>query len=265
MSSGVDDCVLTRTDEGLSASLKGMGPFGGLHGGVVSGLLVGEGEIAARKAGMGPLVSAHVYLLRPAPREGLATALRDVKSGKRLALWENELFAGGKLQAKASLCFLGEAAVAGLLEVPQVPAFDPAALPLWVFTPSGPSPFPEGTRGYLDAVEIRDDGAGTKWLRSTTPIFAEPAPCATALSFADFATLFWVRDLQTLPPLGGWPNADISVHLARPPKGEWIGVKPRSDWYNSGAGVTETEIYDVYGRIGRVCQAVALSPAGPFI
>jgi len=46
---------------------QSMGPFGGMHGGAVSGLLTGELETLAGKAGHGAAISAAVYLLRPAP------------------------------------------------------------------------------------------------------------------------------------------------------------------------------------------------------
>jgi len=92
-------------------------------------------------------------------------------------------------------------------------------------------------------------------------LFSTPTPCASTISFADFSTLFSVVTAGTRPDAGGWPNADLSVHLARLPEGPWVGLRTRSDWFSDGRGVTEAEIWDVHGRIGRSTQAVVLTSA----
>src|ERR1700722_259265 len=47
------------------------GPFGGLHGGAVSGLIVARFEAEARRQGARIALSASVLLLRPAPMSPL--------------------------------------------------------------------------------------------------------------------------------------------------------------------------------------------------
>lgn len=234
-----------------------MGPFGGLHGGAVSGLLAGELEARAAEEGLGQPVSATVYLIRPAPLAPLRTEPHVVRQGGRLSVLENSLSAGDKLQAKASVCFLKPVPVSGMAHTPET-ASDPSRLPAW----RRHTRFDHAT--LLDAVEVRDeahgDGRHTRWLRFVRPLLHAATPFADTLAIADFSTLFTAVD-DTMPGrLAGWPNADLSLHLARLPQGDWIGLTSRSDWYANGMGVTETEIRDAYGPVGRSCQSVVLLP-----
>lgn len=256
--------IFTRQGESWSPAPQCMGPFGGMHGGAVSGLLTGELEMMAANAGHGPAISANIYLLRPAPSTLVETRPLAVREGARVAVYENELWADAKLQAKASMCFLKALPVAqAIAAIPDAitgapagePLLDPSELGEWDF-PRVPS-----AQSYLNTIDVRDDGRGTIWIRAKQPLFSSLTPCASTISFADFSTLFSVVATGTRPKAGGWPNADLSVHLARLPDGPWIGLRIRSDWFADGRGVTEAEIWDVHGRIGRSTQAVVLAPA----
>ncbi len=59
-------------------------------------------------------------------------------------------------------------------------------------------------------------------------------------------------------------NPDLTVHLARPPTGEWIGMVSHSrygtDTVSSGAGFAESELYDADGRVGRSIQSLFVEP-----
>ena len=256
--------VFTRQDGQWLPAPQSMGPFGGMHGGAVSGLLTGEMEIIAARAGHGPAASAAVYLLRPAPSSLVETRPVAVREGRRVGVYENELWANGKLQAKASMCFVKGVPtgsdITGISHAlhgntPDAPRLDPAGLPDWPF-PRQPM-----AASFLNAVDVREDGDGTIWIRATRPLVEEATPFASTISFADFSTLFSVVATGDRPNAGGWPNADLSMHLSRLPVGPWVGIKTRSDWFPDGRGMTESEIHDVYGRIGRSTQAVVLAPA----
>ena len=105
--------------------------------------------------------------------------------------------------------------------------------------------------GFLDLVDIRDtrhdDGTRAKWFKLARPFHAAQTPFSDAMAVADVSTLFTVTDAGERPNSGGWPNADLSLHLARAPIGAWIGVAQRGFWQG-----------DVHGRIGRSCQSVVL-------
>eukprot|EP00435_Cladocopium_sp_Y103_P077838 s1_g1577.t1 len=241
MNAPTSSAVFTPENGKWRPAPQSMGPFGGMHGGAVSGLLTGELEKLAKDAGHGPAISATVYLVRPAPATLVETRPVAVREGGRVAVFENELWANGKLQAKASMCFLK-----GVPEGSEI------------------SGMPDAIQGSVPAAPLLDpeEDDGTIWIRATRPLFDEATPFASTISFADFSTLFSVVATGDRPNAGGWPNADLSMHLSRLPVGPWVGIKTRSDWFADGRGMTESEIHDVYGRIGRSTQAVVLAPAG---
>ena len=57
-------------------------------------------------------------------------------------------------------------------------------------------------------------------------------------------------------------NPDLTVHLLRPPVGEWIGMRSASFYggseRSSGAGFAESALYDGGGRLGRSVQSLLL-------
>ena len=254
--------VFRREGDIWQANPKAQGPFGGMHGGAVAALSIGEMEAMAAERGWGALVSANLYLLRPLPLEGISSRMTPVREGGRVAVIENELWAGGKLQAKASACFQQPLSIDGLPGAPDGFLFDPESFPKWerpgFLTASGTN------QGFLDLVDIRDtthaDGTRAKWFRLKQPFHDTPTPFSAAMAVADVSTLFTVTDAGKRPNAGGWPNADLSFHLSRAPKGTWIGVAQRGSWHGDGRGLTESEIFDVHGRIGRSCQSVVLLP-----
>jgi hypothetical protein len=51
-------------------------------------------------------------------------------------------------------------------------------------------------------------------------------------------------------------NADLSIHLQRPPCGEWIGLDARTLLSPGGSGLAETVLHDVEGPVGRSFQTL---------
>jgi Acyl-CoA thioesterase C-terminal domain len=49
-------------------------------------------------------------------------------------------------------------------------------------------------------------------------------------------------------------NTDLTVHLLRPPVGEWVCLD--SVTHVDGLGMTDTALWDVNGRIGRAAQTL---------
>jgi len=254
--------VFRRDGDIWHALPQAQGPFGGMHGGAVSALAVGEMEAMGAAKGLGALVSANLYLLRPLPLAGISSKVSAVREGGRVAVFENELWAGGKLQAKASACFQQPAAIEGLPGAPEAPCFEPENFAKW----ERPDFFKLANKepGFLDLCDIRDttheDGTRAKWFRLKRNFHETPTPFSAVMAVADVSTLFTVTDAGARPNAAGWPNADLSLHLSRAPKGAWIGTAQRGAWHGDGRGLTEAEIFDAYGRIGRSCQSVVLLP-----
>jgi hypothetical protein len=51
-------------------------------------------------------------------------------------------------------------------------------------------------------------------------------------------------------------NADLTIHLARYPAVEWVGVSARSEWEPTGRGVAGGDLFDTAGVIGRSTQTL---------
>lgn len=255
--------VFRREGDVWSAQPQAQGPFGGMHGGAVAALCVGEMEAMAAVRGLGAPVSATLYLLRPLPLNGISSRITPLREGGRVAVVESELWADGKLQAKASACFQKPLDISGLPGAPDAPVFEPESFAKW----ERPAFFKSTNtnQGFLDLCDIRDatheDGTRAKWIRLKQDFHESPTPFSAAMAVADVSTLFTVTDAGERPNASGWPNADLSLHLARAPIGPWIGIAQRGTWHGDGRGMTESEIFDAYGRIGRSCQSVVLLPA----
>lgn len=229
------------------------GPFGGLHGGAVSGLVVAAMERWGEARGLGLLLSASVLLLRPAPMASLETRTELLRQGGRVAALETVLLAEGKLIAKATGSFVAPQSVGATPAAPPLRA-EPAALPPWPRKPR----FRHAS--LFDALDLRQAPEGPIWGRLLRPLVAFETRLAGAFAVADNGQPFSL-DGDTAPLAQySFPNIDIALHLSRPPAGEWIGVAARSDWRPDGMGLTESALHDEAGPLGRCCQTVVLVP-----
>jgi hypothetical protein len=55
-------------------------------------------------------------------------------------------------------------------------------------------------------------------------------------------------------------NPDLTLHLARPPHGEWIGLDALTLPSDLGVAMAESAVYDDHGRLGRAAQSLLLQP-----
>jgi hypothetical protein len=84
----------------------------------------------------------------------------------------------------------------------------------------------------------------------------EPSPLQRTLIAADVgngisAVLDWGSHV--------FVNVDLSVHLERMPRGEWVCVDAVTLPQPHGIGTAESVLSDVDGRIGRAAQTLLLS------
>lgn len=249
------DPVFSQDGDDWQPHAEAAGPFRGLHGGAVSGLTVGVMEEKARAEGWGVALTASVFILRPAPLEKLQVKVEPLRVGGRIAMVESLLFSGDKLIAKATGAFVKP------IEAPELARVAQPATPI---DPSSMSPW-QRTRGpqhttFFDALDIRDDGRGTKWGRMKRPMLPFETPFASLFALADNGTPYWLSGTEFWPPPWGFPNIDITVHVSRRPVGPWVGVAPFSDWRADGMGLTDAQLFDEHGVLGRGCQTVVVTP-----
>ncbi|MCW3026103.1 MAG: TesB-like acyl-CoA thioesterase 5, partial [Solirubrobacterales bacterium] len=53
-------------------------------------------------------------------------------------------------------------------------------------------------------------------------------------------------------------NADLTIHLQRQPRGEWIGLDARTLLHAGGSGLAESVLHDVEGTVGRAFQTLVV-------
>jgi hypothetical protein len=104
--------------------------------------------------------------------------------------------------------------------------------------------------GHLDR-----PGPATAWFRLRVPVVAgeQPSPGQRAVAVADFGNgISSELDMTT----SVFVNPDLTVHLLRPPVGEWIALDARTRFGPPGTGLTESALWDEEGRIGRAVQSL---------
>jgi hypothetical protein len=102
-------------------------------------------------------------------------------------------------------------------------------------------------------------GPGKLWMRLLQPVLPgeEATPLLRLVATADFgngisAELRFDRYL--------FINADLTIHLWRRPRGEWIGLDAKTVLMDGGVGTAESVLHDEHGPVGRVFQTLVVQP-----
>jgi hypothetical protein len=100
-------------------------------------------------------------------------------------------------------------------------------------------------------------GPATVWVRLAVPVVAgeEPSPLQRVVAAADFGNgASSVLDFSRFVFI----NSDLSVHLHRPARGEWVGMEASTQLGISGVGVAQSGLWDRAGPIGRSLQSLVV-------
>jgi hypothetical protein len=79
---------------------------------------------------------------------------------------------------------------------------------------------------------------------------------STTYSYEEIVSSFFSRALDYREWV--FMNPDLSVHLARYPEGEWVGLSAESAYGNLGRGVATGTLWDTGGWLGRTTQSLFL-------
>ena len=108
-----------------------------------------------------------------------------------------------------------------------------------------------------------DPGPIKVWIRLAVPLLADETPSgvqrvAAAADFGNGVSSGIDYDDYL------FINPDLTVHLAREPEGEWIGMSTHSVYgtatESSGSGFAESALHDELGRLGRSVQSLFVTP-----
>ncbi|HEV2924970.1 MAG TPA: thioesterase family protein [Solirubrobacteraceae bacterium] len=251
-----------------------------LHGGAPAALMATAFERVEPGAQL-PIARLGFELLRPIPFAPLSISTRITRPGRRVQELAGELRFGEELICRASA--LRVQAIPDELQGvpprgtgPDAPpdaarATDPARA-------ERPMPGPgagKAVRFALDgsdrtsfaasAMEMRwlgdpeSLGPARVWMRLRHPLVPgeELTPLARLTATADFgngvsAELPFDRFL--------FINADLTIHLHRPPDGEWVGLDARTLLRGGGMGLAESVLHDTHGPVGRAFQTLVVQP-----
>jgi hypothetical protein len=238
-----------------------------LHGGAPAALMTRAFE---RTEPGSELVIARLgfELLRPVPFAPLSVSTRILRAGRRVQELAGELRAAREDGGEQELICRASA-----LRVRAVPSGLPVQAP-----EDAPMPGPdagEEIRFGLDdsdtasfaasAMQMRwlSDpqalGPGRVWMRLRHPLLPgeAPSPLARLAATADFG-----NGVSAALPFESFLfiNADLTIHLQRPPRGEWIGLDARTLVHEGGTGLAESVLHDSHGPIGRAFQTLVVAP-----
>lgn len=244
-------------DGGYLPTSGAVGPWHAerLHGGAVAALAAARAIEALGEDR--PLARICVDFLGPVPMAPLQVTVRPVRAGRSFGIVDVGITADGV-----------EVARAGAVGVRQAPADPPAHLPREPAVPpreAGRTLYDMAERPSFnrDAAEtvIVDDPAnpygGTAWTRLRSAVLnGSDAPELTAVALADLTHGIGAA----LPPdLYRWTNLDLTVHLVRPPAGEWIALRARTRPGALGRGIAESTLLDSAGAFGTAVQTLLIT------
>jgi hypothetical protein len=236
------------------------------HGGPPCALLVRAVEAVDAPVEM-TLARATFELLRPVPLAPLTLTTTVLRPGRKVQLIGASLHAG---DTEVVRCTALRIRVASLPLAPEVPVdAGRPDLPEEVAADGFPVPLDDALRYFhRDGMEIRTvaggfdrPGPATAWFRLRAPVIEgeEPSGAVRAAATADFGNgLSW-----TLPPDWLFINPDLTLHLLRPPVGEWVCLAARTLPSDAGVGLAESAMYDEAGRVGRSVQSLLLDDTRP--
>jgi Thioesterase-like superfamily len=261
----VSDSIFIPTADGrFTPTEHARGPWDpqALHGGAPAALIARAFERMEPGSQL-PIARLGFEFLRPIPFAPLELSTRMVRAGKRVQELAAELHAGDQLICRASA-----------LRVQAVPA------DLQAFSPSPQEALPEPALGKVvdfalnpnagksfasTGMEMRwfSDpwalGPGRVWMRLRWPLLpGEPlTPLTRLVGTADFG-----NGVSAALPFDKYLfiNADLTIHLWRAPRGEWIGLDAHTLLHSGGTGKAESVIHDEQGPVGRAFQTLVVQP-----
>jgi hypothetical protein len=193
------------------------------------------------------------------PIETVETSVRLLRPGRTVELAEADLTHAGRRVATLrawSMQGRDTARLAGSA-LPRIPS--PDETPPWDPTTVWPG-------GFIRTGHVRrlqsEPGRASFWVRTDQPLLAdEPvSPTARAARLFDIANGMTVRaDPRTV----AFPNVDLTAHLFREPRGDWLGYDTTVSFSPDGLGLTSTVLHDADGPLGTLAQMLTVRPMSP--
>lgn len=120
--------------------------------------------------------------------------------------------------------------------------------------------------GYLDAVDWRwikgavmEPGPGVVWMRPGVQLVEGEAmtPLQRLMTCVDSASGV---SAELDPGEWGFLNTELTVHVLRPPVGEWVCLDAGTTLSTGSVGMAVSQVYDELGLVARSAQALLVAP-----
>ena len=185
--------------------------------------------------------------------------VETVRPGRTIELLEAVVRIAGRPVVRARAWFLARLDTSAVAGGPDDRLTPPEALAPWPLSGLWPG-------GYIASLDVRPvrpprPGRTTAWVSTPLDLVAgtRVSPLASYLALVDTANGIAVRQ----PPTEWmFPNVDLTVHLHRPPRGDWTGLDTTVTFGPSGQGLTSTVLHDVDGPVGHAQQILTVRPLG---
>lgn len=250
--------------EGLHSAPHARGPWDEhmMHGGAPAALLAGTIE-ATRPGDALVVTRLTIEFLGGVALGAVRVGTEVVRSGRRFQVVDATLHAGERPACLARAVRVRRADLPGAAASPasavtRLPSPEHGE-PMKPFSQDASEQF------HPDACEIVrvggafGSGAVAAWIRLRCPVVtgSQPSQLQRVAAAADFANgLSWIL------PFGEWlfVNTELTIHLAREPAGEWIGLDARSSISDAGFGLSTATLHDVGGPFGACAQSLFVQP-----
>ncbi len=237
------------------------------HGGPIGALIARAVEAADPESPVDwQIARLTIELTRPVPVGRPLTLSTEIeRDGRKVSLvavrltdGDTEVARARSLRIRSTHFALADDVVQPLPDPPGSPAEAVTQRPAWAMD--------EHVAFHRDACEHRFtqgswDGAGPVgvWIRLLVPVVPDEQPSGVqrTMAAADFG-----NGVSSGLPFDRFTfiNPDLTVHLLRPPLGEWIGMRSASHYgtrtSSTGAGFAESALFDTEGRLGRSVQSL---------
>lgn len=243
-------------------SCRGPWDAGACHAGPPTGLIARAAEKILPEH---RLVRLTVELIRPIPIAGFTITSEVTRAGRSAA---TATFAivdlASRVVARANTSHIAPKPDDSRIPSTTVPITDFAAArsgesPMSGIAPHG-LPFFGGAHEVLLPPDQDGSSRGPKtiWMRTINLLAGElPSPFQRICPLADCGNgLSRLAELNQI----GFINTDLTIHLHRPPIGEWMGSQVVSTWNSDGIGLADALLFDRRGPVGRAMQSLIITP-----
>jgi hypothetical protein len=245
--------ILRREGDRLVPSILAQGPWNPnhLHGGPICGVLARAVEACESPVPM-RVARMTVEMTRAVPIEPFEVRAEVTRAGKRIQQIDARIEAGGQTLARATALRMrvgkrGRDAAVPLDEpVPERKPGPPTDAPRML-------QYAPGFIRSLDFLRTRvpERGSdGVVWARMRVPLVEgeAPTPLVRLATICDFASGAGnALDFTRFTSI----NPDLSLHVLREPRGEWIGIRANSRIEADGIGHSHATLFDDEGPVAR--------------